>query len=690
MRAQPFELGNEEGNIEAHVQFARLESCRELCLDQNYRELTLQMQVLRQGSLSPLHAFLLELLQLYPGVMQEALPNTVLLQRATAQLEAAIALQSSLAQAWVWELMQFLQVAVNLYHPALHSTAMAAELYARCGRDKDVASMHASRCRVMMLCEMYPEVVRLSDALLAQRELLSPARLCGVLNNAATVRYHLALEAGVSLGASPWEAALSLHKECLQVAQAGGLTKMLFFSNANIAILSALLGRPESVRCHMQALAQIPFADSHTPWPYWARLCEALLLCQGAEATQGWLALQRLSRDLAEIDTELHADHLPVQEVVLRMLAVIGRETGRFEEALTASEVHMSLQQRQRRMLSRQLGESVDGVLALPRLQSQNQQLTAHGELLENSLQQRNSELRSALDSLQAEAKVRLAAEVALQQAHDDLEHQVRVRTAELEQAMSLVMRQEKQLALGRMVVGIAHEMNTPLGNARMAASTINEQCLQLIAGLQAGSLRRPELQAALECVTQCGGIADRSLVRASDLVQRFKALAIGQHTETSVKFDVVALIQQLVESWQIRLALENVQLEVQMPAQLCVIAYPNALLQVLDQLLENSVVHGFLHAERGCVNLCVQIEAGQLSILLSDNGCGISDANLPHVFEPFFTTQLGQSGTGLGLSIVNSLVCDLMGGRVQIESKPALGTIIRLSFPVQRLANLS
>ncbi|MFZ6750379.1 sensor histidine kinase [Undibacterium sp. Ren11W] len=680
----------EDGNAEDGANFALLERCRELCLDENFQALALQMQTLRQKTLSPLHAFLADLLQLYPGVLPEELPNTLLLQRATAQLENTVALEFPLAQAWIWELMQSLQISINLYHPALHSTAMAADLYARCGRDKDVASMRASRCRVMMLCEMYPAVVQLSDAILAHREHLSATRLCGVLSNAASSRYFLALEAGVSLGAQPWEAALVLHQECLQVAQAAGLTKMLFYSNANIAILSALLGRPDNVHRHMQALEQIPFANSHTSWPYWARLCEALLLCQSAERERGWVALLRLAQDLAEMNTEVHADHLPVQEAVLRMIVLIGRQAGRFEAALLASELHISLQQRQRRMLSKQLGESVDGVLALPQLQSKNKQLTAHGELLEHSLQQRNSELRNALDSLQAEAKVRLAAEVALQQAHDELEHKVRVRTAELEQAMSLVMRQEKQLALGRMVVGIAHEMNTPLGNARMAASTIYDQCQQLIADLLAANLRRSELLTSLEGLAQCGNIVDRSLVRASDLVQRFKALAIGQHTETSVEFDVVALIHQLVESWQTRLALERVQLVLQIPEHLCVIAYPNALFQVLDQLFENSLAHGFLNAEQGQISLDILAQEEQLTIQLRDNGCGISDANLPHVFEPFFTTQMGQSGAGLGLSIVSSLVCDLMGGRVQIESKPASGTLIRLNFPVQHLARLS
>jgi signal transduction histidine kinase len=683
-------VGLAQGSAEEAASLALLETCRELCMDENFTALDLQLQSLRQSPLTPLHTFLADLLLLYPAVSREKLPNTLLLQRATAQLENPSAVESALAQAWVWELMQFLQISLNLYHPALHSTAMAAEAYARCGRDKDVASMRASRCRVMMLCEMYPAVVQLSDTILADRAHLSAARLCQVMSNGASSRYFLALEAGVPLGAPAWEAALLLHQECLEVAQRAGLTKLLFQSNANIAILSALLGRPDSVAQHMQALQHISVTVSHTPWPYWERLCEALLLCQGVEAERGWIALLRLAQDLAEMNTELHADHLPVQETVLRMIVLIGRQAGRFEAALLASELHLSLQQRQRRVLSKQLGESVDDVLALPQLQSQNRELTAHGEQLESSLQQRNSELRNALDSLQAEAKVRLAAEVALQQAHDELEHKVKVRTAELEQAMGIVMRQEKQLALGRMVVGIAHEMNTPLGNARMAASTIYEQCQQLIADLQAANLRRSELLTSLEGLAQCGSIVDRSLVRASDLVQRFKALAIGQHTESSVEFDVVALIHQLVASWQTRLAMERVHLELQMPEHLCVIAYPNALFQVLDQLFENSLAHGFLNAEHGQISLFIETQEDQLVLLLRDNGCGISDANLPHVFEPFFTTQMGQSGAGLGLSIVSSLVCDLMGGRVQIESKPALGTLIRLNFPVQYLARLT
>jgi signal transduction histidine kinase len=119
-------------------------------------------------------------------------------------------------------------------------------------------------------------------------------------------------------------------------------------------------------------------------------------------------------------------------------------------------------------------------------------------------------------------------------------------------------------------------------------------------------------------------------------------------------------------------------------------LAYPNALFQVLDQLFENSLAHAFLNAEHGRISLDIQVQEEQLTIQLRDNGCGISDANLPHVFEPFFTTQMGQSGAGLGLSIVSSLVCDLMGGRVQIESKPALGTLIRLNFPVQHLTRLT
>ncbi|MYM99269.1 sensor histidine kinase, partial [Rugamonas sp. FT81W] len=153
-----------------------------------------------------------------------------------------------------------------------------------------------------------------------------------------------------------------------------------------------------------------------------------------------------------------------------------GRRWGHMEAALQAAIGQVAAERGQKRALCAALGETLSAVMERPQLQHQNALLAQHGTVLENSLMQRNQELGEALATLQREVAVRQAAERALQAAHDRLEQQVRERTDALGHAMRALMQQEKQLGLSRMVVGMAHELNTPLGNARVAASAITAQ----------------------------------------------------------------------------------------------------------------------------------------------------------------------------------------------------------------------
>ena len=233
-----------------------------------------------------------------------------------------------------------------------------------------------------------------------------------------------------------------------------------------------------------------------------------------------------------------------------------------------------------------------------PRLLQANESLTRHGSELELSLAQRNQELSHALAKVQAEASIRAAAEAALQRAHDELEAQVRARSAELEVAMRTLMQQEKQLALSRMVVGVAHEMNTPLGNARMAASTIQDQCQALRAQTQLGQLRRSDLDLALSRLQDGSELVDRNLARAGLLVERFKALAISQHQEAPQQVDLAAQLRQWVQAWQARLPGPDFRVELSgLPERLPWQGFPRALHEVLDQLFDNSLQHGWAAA---------------------------------------------------------------------------------------------
>ncbi|MYM92159.1 sensor histidine kinase, partial [Rugamonas sp. FT82W] len=165
------------------------------------------------------------------------------------------------------------------------------------------------------------------------------------------------------------------------------------------------------------------------------------------------------------------------------------RRWGHVEAALQAAIEQVAAERGHKRALAVSLGETLSAVMERPQLQHQNALLAQHGTVLENSLLQRNEELGEALATLRREVAERQRAEQALQAAHDRLEQQVRERSDELAHALRALMQREKQLGLSRMVVGMAHELNTPLGNARVAASAITAQAEGLRRGLEAGSL---------------------------------------------------------------------------------------------------------------------------------------------------------------------------------------------------------
>lgn len=657
-----------------------LEQARTMCLRGQFEQLQVVLAKLTDQPLSPKQALLQEVLMLYPGATNTPQPSTQTLQRALHLHELAQALSSNLARAWIWELMQLVQITLQLHSAALHSTAMAAEMFEQCGRQQDAISMRVSRCVVMIHCEMYSEVLEMSESLLAHRELLEPLPLTQLLGTTASAHYFLCNETEGEAAKLGLINALQLHKECLQLAQAAQLDKFVLIAHTNIAIISALLGLREETTehlLHIEGMQQHAYHINRS-WSYWIRYCEALLMCQSPEFEQGWQALLALAEDLNTQDM-LTA---PVQDAVLKKIVSLGKKWGHFEIALQASERQTELNRQRRQLLSKNFGETIEDIMTVASLQQRNQELSQQGYALEASLARRNTELNQALTELQAEARIRLQAEQALQLAHANLEEQIKQRTKELEHAMGLVMRQEKQLALGRLVVGIAHEMNTPLGNATIAASTMQYLSQGLLDDLSGPSLSRSKLQKTLHSLLEGNALLNRALHSASDLVQRFRSLAVEQHQEALQTFNLTYRCQLLLEEWSTRLKQGKVELQAQIADGIMQTGYPNALLQVLDQLIDNAMRHGLVSSQQPQLLFKLSETQEDIQLCVCDNGLGIAEDNLPRIFEPFFSKQLGLDGIGLGLSVVHSVVTDLMQGQIKVENRATQGLQVSLSIP--------
>ena len=165
---------------------ALLERARLMCVSGQLDDLANCLEYLSHQELNPEQALLLETLHIYPGVADIASSQSQLLQHAMSLLQLAQAIGSHLAKAWLWELMQLLQMNLSLHHAALHSTANAVEMFELCERPHDALNMRVSRCSVMIHCEMYREVIAISEQLLAQRDALTPLTICTLLRSTAS------------------------------------------------------------------------------------------------------------------------------------------------------------------------------------------------------------------------------------------------------------------------------------------------------------------------------------------------------------------------------------------------------------------------------------------------------------------------------------------------------------------------
>jgi len=271
------------------------------------------------------------------------------------------------------------------------------------------------------------------------------------------------------------------------------------------------------------------------------------------------------------------------------------------------------------------------------------------------------------------------------------LERVVDQRTAELQHTLTSLkstqrqlVRSEKMAALGQLVAGVAHEVNTPLGVALTGSSFLRESTEALAGTLSAGQLKKQDLDNFLGSALESSQLIERNLHRAANLISNFKQVSVdrtsGDRRQFELKSFLAEVEQSLVTLWRHR----PLQLQVDCPAGIAMDSYPGTLSQVITILAQNSLLHAFAQDEAGLMTLSVrQLQpadasvATQIELSFADNGNGIPIADLDKVFEPFFTTKRAQGGTGLGLHILFNLVSERLGGTVYVESGMARSSMI-------------
>jgi signal transduction histidine kinase len=291
-------------------------------------------------------------------------------------------------------------------------------------------------------------------------------------------------------------------------------------------------------------------------------------------------------------------------------------------------------------------------------------ELTVYREHLEQLVDARTSELT-----------------VAVEQA-DKANHELAQALDYLRVAQDELVRRDKLAALGSLVAGIAHELNTPIGNSLVMSTTMADRAQKMADRVQAG-LRRSELDTYLAESVTASDILTRNLQRAADLVSTFKQIGTDHDSAQRRRFSLSQLLGEIVPA--LRVSGKNMPISVELDAEpgLEMDSYPGPLTQVVTNLFDNCLVHAFEQGHKGSIRIGAhRISPDTIALSVADNGVGMPPAVAAKVYDPFFTTRLGSGGSGLGLHIAHNIVTGVLGGRIELVSNVGEGTTFTLIIP--------
>jgi len=277
----------------------------------------------------------------------------------------------------------------------------------------------------------------------------------------------------------------------------------------------------------------------------------------------------------------------------------------------------------------------------------------------------------------------------ALLQSKEELELRVLKRTEELQESLNNLTSTQAQLieadkmaSLGRLVSGVAHEINTPLGIAITASSHLENATDKFSQELDKENISKSTLQSFIEVNQKSNELVLSNLQRAANLIQNFKEIAIDQSENSNKKFNIKNYINEVLSSLMPKLRGTEHRIELYCDDNLEVYTNAGAIAQIIANLFVNSLQHGFENINQGLITIIIDENKENISLIFLDTGRGIPSEDLDKIFEPFFTTKRGSGGSGLGMHICYNLVTQSLKGSISCSSTIDKGTQFELLFP--------
>lgn len=250
-----------------------------------------------------------------------------------------------------------------------------------------------------------------------------------------------------------------------------------------------------------------------------------------------------------------------------------------------------------------------------------------------------------------------------------------------LKRTQNQLVESAKMAALGNLVAGIAHEINTPVGVGLAASSTLLRKSNDIVDRFNAGKLTKKDFENFLEKNKLAADLIYSNLERTGELVKSFKQVSVDQSSERKRKFFLRSYIDDVIRSLHPKFKNRDIEIDIDCDDKIELESFPGVFAQIFTNLIINSVTHGIRKNEKGKIEIEVKDFRNSLLIEYSDNGSGISSDVLPHIFEPFFTTNMTE-GTGLGMHILYNLITQKLRGSIDCISKPNEGVYFLIKIP--------
>lgn len=242
----------------------------------------------------------------------------------------------------------------------------------------------------------------------------------------------------------------------------------------------------------------------------------------------------------------------------------------------------------------------------------------------------------------------------------------------------------EKMVALGSLVAGVAHEINTPLGIGVTTASYMQKINQESREALLAGRFTKQNLVAYMDGMAESLDMLQFNLERGSRIIQSFKRIAVDQSADTLETFRVRAYIEGILLSLAHETKRYRHEVEIRCEESLQIRSYPGVLAQILTNFIMNSLLHAFKEQEQGHILIEARKEADRFVLVYADDGCGIKEVFRKNIFKPYFTTRREMGGSGLGLSVVHNLVTKKLGGTITVDTGEHAGTRFDIVVPLR------